>query len=266
MIKGYHSSHNESYKFITSKLDTVDIDNNEFIGFELEVENPNVGNLDREDFTDELEREFPNLFFERDGSLNFGFEIISQPHTFDAIIHDLNLKKLLKRLSDAGYISHDSPRCGLHFHFTRPNNDLNGTKIIKRLNYLVNVKFKDDLIRLSRRRDFTYCQFRPYTGNRRVSLNLGNRNTIEFRFFRGTLNYNTFVESMLIVLKLVKLAKTDSLWDNSSRTKLKYNISILSILTKYGVKLLMRQGGNPYHEYTIPPEMGGTAERSERDI
>lgn len=60
-IQSYHSSHSERYRFI--KHSQVIIDNDEFIGFELEVEKPNSSSSQRDDFTDTLADKYPNLFY-----------------------------------------------------------------------------------------------------------------------------------------------------------------------------------------------------------
>ena len=58
--------------------------------------------------------------FAYDGSLNHGFECISQPHTIeDFWAKQDNWRKMLQYLMDNGYKSHDPGTCGLHVHVSR---------------------------------------------------------------------------------------------------------------------------------------------------
>ena len=45
------------------------------------------------------------------------------------------------------------------------------------------------------------------------AINLENENTVEFRIFKGTLNYNTFLASLQFVVEISKYAKQTELLD-----------------------------------------------------
>lgn len=85
------------------------------IGFELEVDD---GDGDNESMAREIDCEFPSHFvFENDCSLETGFEIISQPHTRDAL-NALDIERLCRMLSANDYTSHDRGTCGFHVHYS----------------------------------------------------------------------------------------------------------------------------------------------------
>lgn len=161
------------------------------------------------------------------------------------------LKVAYKMLVDNGYRSNDTSSCGLHFHVSRPYqeeinkldyyNDEDRKKIeelkekqeefIDRT-LLVLETYKEPLIKFSRRKDNTWCKWlsdvvtcdngkitsldyikkvkgESYGHHR--ALNLENRNTIEFRIFKGTLNFNTFMASLELVNNITTLCSDLSL-------------------------------------------------------
>jgi hypothetical protein len=46
---------------------------------------------------------------------------------------------------------------------------------------------------------------------RYMAVNLENQNTIEFRLFKGTLNFNTFIASLQLVVEISRYAKRTDL-------------------------------------------------------
>lgn len=91
---------------------------------------------------------------------------------------------------------------------------------------LIMETYKQELIKFSRRKDNTWCKWLSdvvTTENGRITsldyikkvkhesvghhraLNLENHNTIEFRIFKGTLNYNTFMASLELVDNITRL-------------------------------------------------------------
>ena len=202
-----------------------------YFGFELEVEqgigcsiyNNNEEAKNIYDLIGDL------VFYERDGSLNNGFEIISHPQTFKYIMKNRNkYKTMLQHLIDNKYISHNSNNCGLHIHLTR---DYFTTNEIDKLQLLIE-KFKNELTIFSRRTpqqishwssfisdkhntdtepiDIKYIKKYKDNYNRYYALNLTNSNTIEFRLLRGTLKYNTFIASFELLNNMVKIVKNTS--------------------------------------------------------
>lgn len=163
-----------------------------------------------------------------DGSLSDekGLEFISHPLSYNYMLSLENDYRNAFRIltQDLNYKSHETDDCGLHFHVTRPGNP----DIIDRI-ILFMETYKDEIIRLSRRTQSeidSWCKFlsdRLYdvkekelkslyfikknkeTSLRYMALNLTNANTIEFRIFKGTLKYETFMADFEFVYNLMTL-------------------------------------------------------------
>lgn len=188
-----------------------------YIGFELEVEARNANKtIGAKNVLDLLGPSF--IECKRDGSLNNGFEIVTQPATF-AYHAQQDYEGALQGLVRDGLRSHDPKTCGLHFHVSRDffrdeNGDYyqNIAKLIVMLNYNWS-----DIVKFSRRNydeldqwakkareidcertadEFVHATVNLNSRDRYQALNLTNSQTIEFRFFRGTLRAKTFRASM----------------------------------------------------------------------
>lgn len=160
-----------------------------------------------------------------DGSLNNGFEIITQPATLE---YHYSIKDVYERsfqmLKSNGYLSHDTTTCGLHVHFNRNFYAENEELYISRLLFMVE-KFWDELVIFARRPE---CRMERYSkkispmeiteyihrSNRSNShdfhyyaVNLANDDTIEFRMFKGTLNASTLMATLQLVSNMILFAK-----------------------------------------------------------
>lgn len=194
-----------------------------YFGFELEVE-PKSGRCNESDALDILENNL-HVTFAEDGSLNDnGFEIISHPHSFNYIMsHFENYKSAFNKLRELDYISHDSGRCGLHFHVTAPKE--NREEIINRL-WIILETYQEQVKKLSRRDSYSYCHLLSenehssnvnkgvfyYVGkakkddSRYLALNVTKGATLELRIFRGTLKTDTFFAALEFTKNLFALA------------------------------------------------------------
>ena len=207
-----------------------------FKGFGLELE------VDRDERNNRYEREcvqeLHNLLgeravFERDGSLHYGFEIVTRPHTFKAFAQDFPLAKVLEICKRYGYKSHDTKTCGLHVHISRrffgredaeqeravgkliAFYDANYTEMVKasrrdidragRWAARVSAKNADEA-RSKAKRENAY--------NRYAAVNTINSATIEFRLTRGTLNESTIRASLDYIFAIAKNAKR-VLWSDA---------------------------------------------------
>lgn len=117
-----------------------------------------------------------------------------------------------------GYRSHQTSSCGLHIHFNRSFFSKDEDLYVTRLLYLVE-KFWLELSKFSRRSlsninswakkydekpDEIVRKSKCNDLNRYYAINLTNCDTIEFRIFRGTLKYNTFISSLQLVDTMVR--------------------------------------------------------------
>lgn len=194
------------------------------------------------------------VYFMRDGSIGDGFEIITQPHTEEEF-KKLNWKDALESLISNRYRSHNGNACGLHIHSSRylygDTKEEQNDNIAKVLYFYE--KNWEDMFKFSRRTDDHWCKkyaghfvnrsrWNSYThcyenysidpltkegckmlvdnngyGDRYYAVNCTNKNTIEFRIFRGTLVLNTFNATMDLTFNLVKNCKNIS-WEDIDDT------------------------------------------------
>jgi len=203
---------------------------NLYFGFELEVDKAGtysqnsiqIGKIVGDD-----------VFFKRDGSLNKGFEIVSQPMHYEYFMDKKETyAKMFNKAIEMGYRSHKTATCGLHFHVSKQA--YTDTEIVK-LIYLFE-KHWDNITVFTRRAPAKLSRWANRYGvghqsdierneldkkpeeskeklrslrcrGRYSAVNLVNANTVEFRVFRGTLNINTFVASMQFIRHLTDMVK-----------------------------------------------------------
>ena len=177
--------------------------NNRFMGVELEVE---VKDGDIDDHVTALNDKLNDgevgkrVYFEADGSLTHGFEIITNPMGLDS--H----RELWSALQDldliSGMRSHNTSTCGLHVHVSRNNMH---TMQINKMNVFLNHPDNQALVKaIARRYDVNYARIaqkrlstaHKYDVERRDALNITNDRTVEFRIFKGTLKYDTLIAAI----------------------------------------------------------------------
>lgn len=191
------------------------------MGFELEVEpTEDTSNEEIARSLIEVSELEPNeLRYALDSTVEEGFEIISEPHTFDCFWGKReNWERMLSFLQENGYRSHDGGKCGLHIHVSRA---FFGETTERQDNTIGKIyaffdSSWDDLVKASRRKYFGYCErvemwdencikflqkskakawtvfAKKKNGGHGVALNNLNSNTFEFRLGRGTLVKESF--------------------------------------------------------------------------
>lgn len=225
VIQSYHSGHKDGLNFFECPHERAQ-NQQLYYGIELEVENI-VKRYDIETIAEEALQVLDTELWhcENDGSLTDGCEFISQPMTFEYLNSpriEQKIKNALALLSAKGARSYDTSHCGLHFHVSRAG--LTPQAIVNLL--VMTTRFKDVVFKLSRRTEanfqrwsraydeiteltpaikssikddtIPYCNFDRY-----CMINLTNRATVEFRFFRGTLNPDSFYGSLNFIAFLV---------------------------------------------------------------
>lgn len=203
-----------------------------YLGVELEIDVAGESNSNADEIISPANCKNYHLYCKHDGSLNDGFEIVSHPMTLDYHKNNMSWENVMSRAIDLGYRSHQTSTCGLHIHVGR--RQLGSTyelqeDTISRIVYFVEAHW-NELLKFSRRTEAninrwarryglssttkeTYDKAKKGTDmGRYVSLNLYNDNTIEFRIFRGTLKYSTFVATLELVHEICTQAidMTDS--------------------------------------------------------
>jgi len=160
-------------------------------------------------------------------------EIVSHPFSWNywlkygqEVFKTLFLK--LRENNLAGYDTHDS---GMHIHASRKAiGSLNLVKIMHLIHNDDNYQFILEISQRNRERLHDWgrvgldgdswanlsslCSMVDYAQNtigRSVAVNLHNRATVEFRIFRGTLNYNTFCKNLEFVKSVIDWSRCTSL-------------------------------------------------------
>lgn len=233
-ILRYHG--NTDWNILRTEKD--DLKRDFTFGFELEVcKSQNTeSNMTPLELSNIIDDKWPKIFVcERDGSIGEGVEIISHPMTWNYFYdHQDIFKELLELCIENGFDSHKQNKCGLHVHVGRKVFNLNTAEsvrcekyIITNINYILE-RFSDELLKFSRRTKNSlsrWCAFRDQkitlengasfinkdnikkqdhkNSERYLALNLNNEKTIEFRFLRGTLKYETFFISMNLIKNIV---------------------------------------------------------------
>lgn len=206
IIASYHSSK----RFFSKRIDDWTRTHKRFLGVELEVEmaDRHTACMEKAGQLNELINEGivgRNVFFERDGSLSNGFEIITHPQSLPA--HRAMWRWLQNKAAIKGLMSHKSTSCGLHVHVNRDS--LTKLQIAKMVAFVNNPENKDFMTALARRYGELsgYCRIKsanakvkpPVSSDRYEAVNVTPRQTIEFRIFKGTLKYESLVAALEFV-------------------------------------------------------------------
>jgi hypothetical protein len=200
LVGGYHSSKRRQ---VVIKDDWSN-KRNRWLGVELECEikSDQTSREEKACFLNDLinDGEIGNkVFFETDGSLNYGIEIVSQPMSLP--MHQdlwqwLNNKDAVRHMR-----SHNTTTCGLHVHVSR--NPLTQDQIAKMVVF-VNDRSNEALIKaVARRYAEGYCRIKEkeigsahQSNDRYEAINITSERTIEFRIFKGSLKYESVMSAI----------------------------------------------------------------------
>ena len=226
-VIGYHGFD----EWIPKKLPTEK--NPLYLGIELEVDNEDD---DYAEDNNQLILGRVRTIFEKDligsydGSLRNGFEMVTQPMSLGYWKKNKisELKDLTRFLTSHGYRSHDTSTCGLHVHVNRDylgETEEEQNETIDKI-YLIMENFRRELVKFARRSSNHYSNFlldveenikenlsivsikdKKNKHDRYMALNITNKNTIEFRLFKGTLKYTTIMATLELVDIIVSIAK-----------------------------------------------------------
>jgi len=181
-----------------------------YYGIELEVELVNQKREERGlkalEVVNFLDKDF--VIVKEDGSLHCGFEICTQPATLEE--HRIRWNKFFNKIDEnSGAFnlhSFNTSNCGLHIHCSKkPLSLLTIAKIVVFINDDKNQSFVETI---AGRRSCSYSciQKKEYgtvkrigilgRGDRYEAVNLVNKDTIEFRIFKGTLKRESFFKAI----------------------------------------------------------------------
>ena len=192
---------------------------NLFFGIELEIDKAGENDNNAQTIIDVANRTYEHIYCKHDGSIDSGFEIVSHPMTLEYHTDKMNWREVFDKAVDMGYRSHQTDTCGLHIHVSR---DAFGKTYEEQENAIGRIVFFvekhwNEIVKFSRRTqenlnrwaaryatisatsEETYKKAKDRHMGRYVAVNLENSNTVEFRLFRGTLNYKTFLATLQLV-------------------------------------------------------------------
>lgn len=230
-----------------------------FLGVELEVDN---GNLTAE-FLNKLlttanSTNSIRIYLKEDATLNCGFEIVSHPMTLDYHKKYMNWGELFCILHRNAFESNNTQTCGLHIHI---NKSFFGVDNVTQIKYITKAiffveKFWRELQTLSRR-SLHSCELFSFrlgfetiysspevlytlASNHHYCLNTQHKDTIEFRLFKGTINYSHFIAALELVFNICSFVRTVSnediknmMWrDFTDYIKYEYN-DLIEYLREY---------------------------------
>lgn len=192
-----------------------DENTNEYFGFEIEMEGGIEG---ARIVKDEEYREY--FHCEHDSSIENGFELISQPMTWNFLDNESRIGGLLNALEDDGQSADNEENCGLHVHVSRTA--FKDEDAITKAIAIVS-GFKENLEIFARREENRYCQYTKLDDKQSIkksdvkrcagkyeAVNTNHRDSIEFRIFQSTLNPNILMASVELCKNIVKVANSDS--------------------------------------------------------
>lgn len=206
LVQGYHSSKVSGFSVIDSPWFRS---HRRAFGCELEVQVTN-GNTSLNgaagkvhDILNPSGNVGEYCFFERDGSIGHGFEIVTQPagldihrQKFDLFLNNADLKRGLR--------SHEGGNCGFHVHVGRQY--LTQAQIYRVQSFLNDVRNEGLIRMIARRYGSGFCSTKPNlakfttegknTGDRYEMLNVTGDKTVEFRIFRGSLRYESIAAAL----------------------------------------------------------------------
>jgi hypothetical protein len=203
-------------------------------GLELEIDNGD----DKEEAARDIQAAGgDHIYLKQDGSLSYdGMEIVTHPATLEYHVNRFPWSEICNTALSYGYRSHDTDTCGLHIHasrslfgITQMEQDLTIAKIM----LLIDRWYDSKIVNFARRDISKMCRWadKPNAdirqdddeydaiqkskdaseGDRYKAINLCNSNTVEFRFFRGTLKRNTIIASIQWVDSIIKYCKRTAL-------------------------------------------------------
>lgn len=196
-----------------------------FIGVEVEVDNGTESEENAEAILSVANADSEHIFIKHDGSLEDGFEMVSHPMTLCYHTNNMNWEDVFNKAISLGFRGHQTNTAGIHCHVNR--NAFGETQeeqeeVIARIVFFIENHW-NELFKFSRRTvenmnrwssrygisentKSTYKKAKDSCNGRYVALNLSNTHTLEFRLFRSSLKYSTFMAILQLVDEICNTA------------------------------------------------------------
>lgn len=221
----------ENYYYKPTPIFYGDAPDNMYMGVEVEMDGGGEDGDNAEALMDIANDTAEHIYIKHDGSLDEGFEIVSHPATLEYHTKNIQWQRLMTKALSMEYRSHDTSTCGLHCHISRKalgDTYAEQEDTISKIIYFIELHWAE-ILKFSRRSEYAMSRWaarygiesdcrKTYekakgNGNRYHCINLENEHTVEFRMFRGTLRYNTFIATLQFVDEIcrtcIELLDTD---------------------------------------------------------
>lgn len=161
------------------------------------------------------------IYSTHDSTVQIEFD--TMPCSLEFHKNKMNYREMFEYLDKEGYKGHDCETAGLHIHANRSylgKSRISQELVISKILYILE-KFNDEICVIARR-DNEYSEFAGEKQNedsivelyskykdkgKRAALNLQHKDTIEFRMFKSTLKYETFILTLEFVKDIIDYAK-----------------------------------------------------------
>ena len=172
-----------------------------YLGIELEMESRKGDTQEQAESLKELDTDEKLFYLCRDATINQGFEIITHPATLAYHLNNFPWKRLCKLMVKMGARSHNTNTCGLHVHV---NKDYFSQSDLVKLGLFIH-SLEKPMSFLSRRKRNRWGNFKDIrhgkdkihkNGDRYEAINFQNPDTVEFRLYKGSLNYETVLATI----------------------------------------------------------------------
>lgn len=165
------------------------------------------------------------IYSTHDSTVQIEFD--TMPCSLEFHKNKMNYREMFEYLDKEGYKGHDCKTAGLHIHANRNylgKSRISQELVISKILYILE-KFNDEICVIARR-DNVYSKFvgskkeenslvelygKYKDHGKRAALNLQHKDTIEFRMFRSTLKYETFILTLEFVKDIIDFAKSASI-------------------------------------------------------
>lgn len=162
------------------------------------------------------------IYSTHDSTVQIEFD--TMPCSLEFHKNKMNYREMFEYLDKEGYKGHDCETAGLHIHANRSylgKSRISQELVISKILYILE-KFNDEICVIARR-DNNYSEFAGEKQNedsivelyskykykgKRAALNLQHKDTIEFRMFKSTLKYETFILTLEFVKDIIDYAKS----------------------------------------------------------
>ena len=199
-------------------------DSHRYFGVELEIDGAGKDSDNADEILAIANKDEEHIYIKGDGSLDDGMELVTHPMTLN-YHKQFRWEEIMKKAIYLGYRSHQTSTCGLHVHVNRDclgENREEQDETISKILYFVEHHW-NELLKFSRRSEYAMNRWAARYGfektgreildkakkgnnGRYAAVNLMNYATIEFRMFRGTLKYNTFIAVLELVNAIIDAA------------------------------------------------------------